>query len=90
MAITSSAKKAIRTSKKKAVFNARRKSAVHTAKDKVVKLLKQGKKEEAKKALGEAYSAIDKAWKTKYYSKNKASRMKSRLAQTIDREIAKK
>jgi small subunit ribosomal protein S20 len=46
-------------------------------------LSKEGKKDEAKAKLSEAYKAIDKAVKRGVIKKNTASRRKSRLAKRI-------
>ena len=83
MAITSSAKKALRASKKKHVFNMRRKNDMDTLVKKVKALAKTGKMAEAKKLLPEAYQAIDKAEKTNFIKKNTADRKKSRIARMI-------
>lgn len=76
MAITTSAKKALRQSKRKKVFNDRRKSAMRTA----VRDLKRGASAEA---LSKAYKAIDKAAKNHVLSKNTAARRKSKLAKLL-------
>lgn len=81
MAITSSAKKAIRSSEKKRVFNLRRKRAVQKAVKEIRQLLAAGKIEDAKKRLPAAYKAIDKAVKTHCLKKGAAARKKSRLTQ---------
>lgn len=83
MAITSSAKKALRASKKKAVFNAIRKDAMKDIVKKVKKLVADKKVKEAQALLPKAYQAIDKAAKTNFIKKNAASRKKSRLAALI-------
>lgn len=49
------------------------------------KLLKEGKKEEAKKAISLAYKVIDKAAKRGVIKKNTASRKKSRLVKRINK-----
>ena len=82
MAITSSAKKAIRSSEKKRVFNIRRKRALHDTVYEVRALTGKGKKETAE-ALKAAYQAIDKAMKRGIIKKNTASRKKSRLSQAL-------
>lgn len=87
MAITSSAKKAIRASKKKALYNVRRKRAILREKINVRKLVAAGKTEDATKALALAYKAIDKAVKANYIKKNTGSRMKSRLAALINKGV---
>lgn len=83
MAITSSAKKALRSSAKKRVYNVRRSRSMKTVVAEVKGLAKEGKKEEARTALSKAYKAIDKAAKGNTIKKNTASRMKARLAKGI-------
>ena len=85
MAITSSAKKAIRSSARKRVFNLARRDAYKDAVKAVRKLVSEKKFNEAKKALDAAYKAVDKAAKTKFIKKNAASRKKSRLAKLINK-----
>ena len=84
MAITKSAKKAIRQS-------ARRKEQNIVYKDKIKSLVKEAralilekKSAEAKKLLPEIYKALDKAAKVGVIKKNNASRRKSRLTKLID------
>ena len=84
MAITKSAKKAIRQS-------ATRKEHNIVYKDKIKALVKQAralvlakKMAEAKKLLPEIYKAFDKAAKIGVIKKNNASRHKSRLTRLID------
>ena len=87
MAITQSAKKAIRQS-------ARRKEQNVVYKDKIKKLVKEAralvlakKMAEAKKLLPDIYKAFDKAAKVGVIKKNNASRHKSRLTRLIDKKI---
>ncbi len=90
MAITKSAKKAIRASAKKRLFNLRRKGAVDTAKKNVLKLAREGKTVEAQAALKDFYKAIDKAAKTKYLKKNTVSRLKSRISKFVNKPTVSK
>ncbi len=83
MAITSSAKKAIRAGERKAVFNVRRKRAYKEAIKEIEKLLKDNKVAEAEKKVSLAYKAIDKAAKMGTIHKNAAARTKSRLVAKI-------
>lgn len=83
MAITSSAKKALRVSRHKRVFNVRRISGLKEAVNNVQKLIVLKKKNEAVKLLPLAYKAIDKASKIHTIDKNTASRKKSRLARRV-------
>ena len=85
MAITSSAKKAIRSSAKKHVFNLRRKDALHSATKTFSKMLASKNVAEAEKLLPLAYAAIDKARKRGIIKSNTADRKKSRLAGAIKR-----
>jgi small subunit ribosomal protein S20 len=88
MAITSSAKKAIRSSAKKHVFNLRRKDALHDATKSLTKALAAKDVAAAEKLLPEAYRAIDKAAKRGVIKDNTADRKKSRLAAAIKRAKA--
>lgn len=83
MAITKSAKKAIRNANAKRVFNLRRQRRVQTAIKEINRLIEAGKIDDAEKKLSEAYKAIDKASKMNTLKKNTASRKKSRLATKI-------
>ena len=86
MAITKSAKKAIRQS-------AARQDRNIVYKDKIKSLVKQAKslvlakkQSEAKKILPEIYSILDKAAKVGIIKKNNASRRKSRLTALIEKK----
>ncbi len=83
MAITSSAKKALRASAHKRVYNIRRRDAISEVTKKIKKLAAAGNKAEAMKLLPTAYKALDKAAKTGFIKKNNASRTKSRLSALI-------
>ena len=83
MAITSSAKKALRASKKKRVFNIRHRDSVSGVVKEIKKLVSAGNKSEAMKLLPKAYTELDKAAKTHFIKPNAASRKKSRLAAMI-------
>ena len=73
MPITKSAIKANKQSAKRRLHNLKKK-----------RLLKETiKKTRSEKDLAKAQSVIDKAAKTKYIHKNKAARLKSRLAKKI-------
>ena len=87
MAITKSAKKAIRQS-------ARRKEQNLVYKNNIKKVVKEAqalvaakKMAEAKKLLPKIYEALDKAAKVGVIKKNNASRRKSRLTKLIDKKI---
>ncbi|MEN9614273.1 MAG: hypothetical protein RLZZ347_580 [Candidatus Parcubacteria bacterium] len=80
MAITSSAKKALRSSENKRVVNLRRKNAIATITKQVKKLVSEKKMKEAEALLPTAFQAIDKAAAINFIHKNAASRRKSRLS----------
>ena len=80
MPITQSAKKALRGSKTKKAMNDRNKKDIKETVKAIEKLVKEKKKDEAKKMLPEAYSDIDKAAKRGVIKKNTAGRKKSRLS----------
>jgi small subunit ribosomal protein S20 len=88
MAITSSAKKAIRASAKKHVFNLRRKDALRDTTKALVKALAAKDVAGAEKLIPAAYSAIDKAKKRGVIKSNTAARKKSRLALAVKKAKA--
>jgi small subunit ribosomal protein S20 len=83
MPITSSAKKALRQNKTRHARNVVRKEAYKKLVVKYRKAIAAKTHEEAAKMLPAVFKALDKAAKTKVIEKNKASRLKSRLAQLI-------
>lgn len=80
MPIIKSAKKALRGSLKKKARNDRNKKIVKESIKNIEKLVKEKKKDEAKKLLPSAYSAIDKAAKRGVIKENNASRKKARIS----------
>ena len=80
MPITKSAKKALRGSLVKKAMNDRNKKAIRESAKNIEKLIKEKKKDEAKKLLPSAYSVIDKACKRGVIKKNTASRKKAQLS----------
>jgi small subunit ribosomal protein S20 len=76
MAITTSAKKALRASLKKRVFNLRRKRVMNST-------MKDAKKAMTAESLSKAFQAIDKAAKRGVIKPNTAARKKSRLAKAL-------
>lgn len=88
MAITSSAKKAIRSSARKRVFNLRRKDALRDTTKALTRALAAKDVAGAEKLLSSTYSAIDKAKKRGVIKSNTAARKKSRLAVAIKRARA--
>ena len=90
MAITSSAKKALRTSRTKRVFNVRRKEAVNKVVRDIKKAVSINKIDEAKKMLSLAYKKFDKAVKMDTINAGNANRRKSRLSAMIKKADVKK
>lgn len=88
MAITSSAKKAIRSSAKKRVFNLRRLKTLQSATKSLTASLAAKDVAGAEELLPAAYAAIDKAYKRGVIKGNTAARKKSRLARAIKRARA--
>lgn len=90
MAITSSAKRAIRTAGRRHVYNLRR---IETMKDGVKdfrKLVGAGKLDEAEKSLPALYKALDKAAKRGVIKKNTAARKKSRAVALLRKQAGTK
>jgi ribosomal protein S20 len=85
MAITSSAKKALRAGEKKRVFNVRTKAAIDTPLKVFRKLIVEKKIKEAKALIPTLYKALDKAAKRNYIKKNTASRYKSRIMAAVNK-----
>lgn len=80
MPITQSAKKALRQSKARRARNVKKKEAYKKLIVGYKKLVSAKKFDEAKNQLPLIQKALDKAAKTNVIAKNKASRLKSRLA----------
>lgn len=78
MAITTSAKKALRQAKRRKVFNDKRKRNLRAA-IKGVRLAERGDA----KAIAAAYQAIDKALKRGLIKKNTAARRKAKVARML-------
>ena len=83
MAITKSAKKAIRVSARKRVINLRRSRDMKDNIKETIKVARTGSKEEKKVQLIKAQKAIDKAAKKGIIKVGNASRKKSRLTRII-------
>ena len=83
MAITTSAKKAIRAAARRKLFNDQRKKMLRDTFKEVLNLAKKGSRAEAEALLPTAYKAIDKALKRGVIKKNTAARRKSRLAHAV-------
>lgn len=80
MPITQSAKKALRQSVRRHTQNLARSETYKNTLKETRALVSTGKIEEAKKLLPALQRALDKAVKTGVIKKNKASRLKSRVA----------
>ena len=89
MAITRSAKKAMRASERKHVFNVRRKKALHDSTKSISKALSKGDAAAAEKLLPAAYQAIDKAAKRGVIKPNTAARKKASLVRALRRSTQK-
>ena len=83
MPITSSAKRALKESSKKRKANLQKKIVLKKTKKDFLKLIEDGKIEEAKKMLPKVYKLLDKAAKVNLIKKNRAARDKSRLAKKV-------
>lgn len=80
MPITASAKKALRQNKTRRAQNAIKRDAYRSAARAYIKSLGEKDKKKSQTLLDKTYRALDKATKTDAIKKNKASRLKSRLA----------
>ncbi len=89
MAITSSAKRAIRTATRRRVFNLRRMDTMRDGVKALKKLVVEQKFTEAEKALSSVYKAIDKAAKRGVIKKNTAARKKSRIVLLLRKQQTK-
>lgn len=77
--ITKSAKKAYRQNIKRRAANYEKKEELRKLIKDFKKLVSSGKMEDAQKKLPEIYKKLDKTAKVNTISKNRASRLKSRL-----------
>lgn len=80
MANTKSAKKAVRSSNKKKIHNLGWKKRVKSAIRNFTDLIKSGTTQDLTKSLSMAQKALDKAAKENVIHKNKANRLKAKLA----------
>jgi len=85
MAITKSAKKALRQSIRRRAKNLAYKDKIKILLKEARSLVSQKKIKEAKALLSKIYKALDKAAKNGVIKKNTASRKKSRISQLINR-----
>ena len=83
MPITQSAKKALRQKKRKKAFNDRRKRLYRDAVKEFRNAVASKEFDKAKSLLPQVYKRLDKAAKSRTIKKNKASRMKSRLTESL-------
>ena len=83
MPITQSAKKALRQTKRKKAFNDRRKRLYRDAVKEFRNAVASKEFDKAKSLLPQVYKRLDKAAKSRTIKKNKASRMKSRLTESL-------
>ena len=83
MAITKSAKKALRQSLKRKLHNRTKKDVTKKLLKELVLLVSQKKAKEAKELLPKVYRAIDKTTKAGLIKKNAAARKKSNLARSV-------
>ncbi len=83
MPITQSAKKALRQNVRRRARNLVKKEAYKKAVKAAHKFIALKKIDEAKKLLPAVYKALDKAAKTNVIARNKAARLKSRLAKLL-------
>lgn len=89
MAITSSAKRAIRTAEHRRAFNLRRSDAMGRELKSFRKLVGEGKYADAEKSLPTLYKALDKAAKRGVIKKNTAARKKSRAVALLRKQSGK-
>ncbi len=86
MAITKSAKKAIRQSLRRKNQNLLYRNNIKDLSKEVQTFVSKKNTEEAKKILPKLFKALDKAVKVNVLKKNTASRQKSRFAKMIDKK----
>lgn len=89
MAITSSAKRAIRTGERRRAFNLRRVDTMKDALKGFRKLVGEGKYTDAEKALPALSQALDKAVKRGVIKKNTSARKKSRAVALLRKHSGK-
>lgn len=83
MAVTKSAKKALRQSDRRRAKNIQKMKKLKNLLKEIKDLTTQQKIKEAKKLLPKVYKVLDKAGKTGLIKKNTASRKKSRITRRI-------
>jgi small subunit ribosomal protein S20 len=90
MAITKSAKKALRQSLKRRKLNIKKRDSLKDLLKEVNSLISQKKIEDAKKILPQVYKALDKSAKTGIVKRGRADRKKSRISKAINKAISQK
>jgi small subunit ribosomal protein S20 len=88
LANTQSAIKAIRSSERKRVHNRMYRSRARTYVRRARTLIEEGRMEEAREAVRQAASALDRAAQNGVIHQNNAARRKSRLMQMYNRASA--
>jgi len=88
MAITKSAKKAIRQNKRRKAYNLTYKNKLKETLKKAKSLVANKKPAEAQKMLSEVYEILDKTAKVGIIKKREASRKKSRIAKLVNKNSA--
>ncbi|HEY9585065.1 MAG TPA: 30S ribosomal protein S20 [Candidatus Paceibacterota bacterium] len=89
MAITSSAKRAIRVAERRRALNLHRADTMKEALKGFRKLVGEGKQKEAEKVLPALYKALDKAAKRGVIKKNTSARKKSRAIALLRKDSVK-
>ncbi|MEK7118583.1 MAG: 30S ribosomal protein S20 [Patescibacteria group bacterium] len=89
MAITSSAKRALRVARRKRAFNLRRIDTMGKSLKSFRKLVGEKKYADAEKFLPSLYQALDKAAKRGVIKKNTAARKKSRAVALLRKQSGK-
>lgn len=87
MAITKSAKKALRQSLKRRIRNIKQREKIKNLIKQARILVSQKKAGEAKKLLPQIYKLLDKTAKAGLIKKNAAARKKARIAKLINKNI---
>lgn len=87
MPITKSAKEAAKKNQKQRKANFKKLESFRKTKKEFLKLVKEGKIEEAKKMESHLYKMLDKAAKTNLMGENKVNREKSRLMKKLKTKI---
>jgi small subunit ribosomal protein S20 len=86
---TLSAKKALRQNLRRRARNLKKKEVLKKTIKGFKKMVAEGKMEEAKLELKKVYKVLDKSAKTNLIKKNKASRLKSRMAKLLNKSSKK-